>query len=82
VGVPIIGKISWFSDHGKGSNIASASELETFYYMQNQAAKMPGKPEEKPKPTPPQQIVVIQDNRIQDNRSYHQHETMLLAEDR
>ncbi|MBM3462046.1 MAG: hypothetical protein FJX76_08095 [Armatimonadetes bacterium] len=68
VGVPIIGKISWFSDHGEGSVISNPAELDTFFWMQNQAAKMPGTDpkKEEPKPAPPQVIV------IQDNRSYEQ----------
>ncbi len=48
VGVPIFGKISWFSDHGPGSKISSTSELDTFYWMQNQDAKEEPKPEVKP----------------------------------
>jgi len=45
VGVPVLGKISWFSDHGKGSEIASAQDLETFHWMQDQEAKAPEAPE-------------------------------------
>lgn len=51
IGVPVLGKISWFSDYGKGSEIGSAQDLETFYWMQDQAAKLPepAKPPEAPK---------------------------------
>lgn len=45
INVPILGKISWFSDQGKGSKIHNPDELNTFYFMQSQ--------EELPKPEAP-----------------------------
>jgi hypothetical protein len=49
VGVPVLGKVSWFTDRGANNTVSSPQELETLYWMQNQAAKQP----EEPKPTPP-----------------------------
>ena len=63
IGVPVLGKISWFSDRGKDSTITGAKELDTFYWMQNQAAK----PEETPAPPPPPSTVYI------DNSVNHYH---------
>lgn len=55
IGVPVVGKISWFSDRGKASTITGAQELETFWWMQNQAAK----PEDPPAPPPPPTTLVV-----------------------
>lgn len=57
VGVPVLGKVSWFSDRGKSSTINNPQELDTFYYMQNQAAKIeePAKPAA---PKPPATLVI------------------------
>lgn len=67
INVPIIGKISWFSDLGQGSKIESPDQLNTFYYMQSQdelpKAPEPKKKEEK-KPEP--SVVVI-------DQSVHHH---------
>ncbi|MBT9582543.1 hypothetical protein IV102_04285 [bacterium] len=63
IGVPVAGKISWFSDRGNASTITGAQELDTFFWMQNQAAK----PEEEPAPPPPPSTVYI------DNSQHHYH---------
>lgn len=55
IGVPVLGKISWFSDRGKASTVTGPQELETFWWMQNQAAK----PEDPPAPPPPPTTVVL-----------------------
>ncbi|MBI3928123.1 MAG: hypothetical protein HY319_21450 [Armatimonadetes bacterium] len=67
--VPVMKNISWVSDHGTGSTIQSTQDLDTFFWMQNQAAKLP-EAEEKPKEEKPElpRILVIQDN-----RSYQEH---------
>jgi hypothetical protein len=56
INVPIMGKISWFSDQGKGSKVSNPDELNTFYYMQSQdelpKAEEPKKKEEKKPETP------------------------------
>lgn len=61
VNVPILGKISWFSDQGKGSTIDSPESLNTFYYMQSQddlpKPAKPKKKEEKKSPTPSVTII-------------------------
>lgn len=63
IGVPVLGKLSWFSDQGKGSSITSPEELNTFYYMQSGAdlpkPKAEPKKEEK-KPEAPTTIIVDQ----------------------
>lgn len=55
IGVPVVGKISWFSDRGKACSIQGPKELDTLFWMQNQAAK----PEDPPAPPPPPQVVVL-----------------------
>lgn len=59
VGVPILGKVSWFSDRGKSSTVSNGAELDTMFYLQNQAAKIeqPAKPEP---PKPPTTIIIDQ----------------------
>lgn len=59
IGVPILGKVSWFSDRGKSSTVNNPEELNAFYYIQNQAAKIeqPAKPEP---PKPPSLVVIDQ----------------------
>lgn len=59
VGVPVLGKVSWFSDRGANNTVSSPEELETFYWMQNQAAKQPEEPKP-PAPTAPTTIVIDQ----------------------
>lgn len=68
IGVPIFGKITWFSDHGKGSSISNTKALDTFYWMVNQAAK-PEEPKKEEPPKPQSAPVVI----IQDNRDFSRH---------
>jgi hypothetical protein len=63
IGVPVVGKISWFSDRGEASTVTGAEELETLFWMQNQAAK----PEEKPAPPPPPATVIL------DHSQHHYH---------
>lgn len=67
IGLPIMGKISWFADHGKGSSINSVDELNTFYYMQS-GAELP-KPAPEKKPQAPTVLVVDQ--------SVHNHYTQI-----
>lgn len=55
IGVPVVGKISWFSDRGKACSIEGPQELDTLFWMQNQAAK----PEDPPAPPPPPTTVVL-----------------------
>jgi hypothetical protein len=43
--VPILGNVTWFSDHGQSTPINHPSELETLHYMQNPAAKIETLPE-------------------------------------
>lgn len=63
IGVPVLGKISWFTDRGNPSTISNAQELDTFWWMQNQAAKM----EEPAKPEPPKPTTVV----IDQSRHYY-----------
>lgn len=63
IGVPVMGKVSWFSDRGKASQITGAPELDTLYWMQNQAAK----PESPPPPPPAPTTLVI------DQSQHHYH---------
>lgn len=51
VGVPVVGKISWFSDRSQASTVVGPQELDTMYWMQNQAAKPDDPPPAPPKPT-------------------------------
>lgn len=55
IGVPVVGKISWFSDRGKACTIEGPKELDTLFWMQNQAAK----PEDPPAQPPPPTTVVL-----------------------
>ena len=55
IGVPVVGKISWFSDRGKACSIQGPKELDTLFWMQNQAAK----PEDPPAPPPTPTTVVL-----------------------
>ena len=71
VGVPIVGKVSWFSDYGKGSTIASTTDLDTFYYMQNQAAKLPSEKEEPKKEEPKQPIVIVNEVTVHNEQHTH-----------
>jgi hypothetical protein len=49
-GVPVFGKVSWVSDRGPSSTVSNPADLETFFWMQNRAAKEdPPPPPEKPK---------------------------------
>jgi hypothetical protein len=67
VGVPILGKISWFSDYGQGSSLRGPEDLNTFYYMQDQTARLPEPPEPpRPQPpAPPQVIIVVEGDHYQ-----------------
>jgi hypothetical protein len=56
IGVPVVGKISWFSDRGKACSIQGPKELDTLFWMQNQAAK-----EEEPKAPPPPPTTLLID---------------------
>ena len=68
IGLPIMGKISWFADHGKGSSINSVDELNTFYYMQS-GAELPKPAPEKKQAQAPSVLVVDQ--------SVHNHYTRI-----
>lgn len=66
--VPILSSMTWMSDHGPASKISSSEELDVFYYMQNQDAKLPKKEEKKKEPDPePPRVVIF------DQRSFHTH---------
>lgn len=62
INVPILGKISWFSDQGKGSKVHNPDELNTLYYMQSQE-ELPKAPEPKKEEKPAPQVVFI-DNSV------------------
>lgn len=68
IGLPIVGKISWFADHGKGSAVNSVDDLNTFYYMQS-GAELPKPPAEKKEPAAPTVLVLDQ--------SVHNHYTQI-----
>jgi hypothetical protein len=70
VGVPILGKVSWFSDRGKSSTVANGAELDTMFYLQNQAAKieLPAKPEP---PKPPTTVIIDQSQHYYGNLGFH-----------
>ena len=58
--LPLISKMSWFFDQGKGSSISSVDELNTFFYMQS-GAELPKAPEvKKEEPKTPTVLVVDQ----------------------
>ena len=75
VNVPILGKISWFSDQGEGSKIQDTEQLNTFYYMQSQTelpkAKAPSKKKKAEKPASAPVTIIDQSihYHIQDNSS-------------
>ena len=61
IGLPIVGKISWFSDHGKGSGVSSPEDLNTFYYMQSgEELPKPKAVEKKTEPVAPTLMFVDQ----------------------
>lgn len=65
IGVPILGSVSWFSDHGKGSTISSPEELETYFYMQSQTElPKPEKKEEKKEEKPEPARTIVIDNSV------------------
>ncbi len=65
VNVPILGKISWFSDQGKGSKIQSPDQLNTFYYMQSQDdLPKPAAPKKKEEKKPEAASVTIIDQSV------------------
>lgn len=66
--LPLISKMSWFFDQGKGSAISSVDELNTFYYMQS-GAELPKAPEKKPEPTP---TVVVLDQSVHNHYQSNQ----------
>ena len=66
VGLPIVGKIAWFSDHGKGSSVKSVDDLNTFYYMQS-GAELPKAPEPKKEEKPAAPSVVVIDQSVHHN---------------
>ncbi len=68
IGLPIVGKIAWFADHGKGSSINSVDELNTFFYMQS-GAELPKPAAPKKEPVAPTVLVVDQ--------SVHNHYTRI-----
>ena len=70
INVPIMGKISWFSDQGKGSKVSNPDELNTFYYMQSQE-ELPKaeEPKKKEEPKPAQPAVTILDQSVHNH--YH-----------
>lgn len=69
IGVPILGKVSWFSDRGKSSTVANGAELDTMFYLQNQAAKIeqPAKPEP---PKPPTTVIIDQSQHFYGNLGF------------
>ena len=68
--LPVVGKISWFADHGKGSSINSVEDLNTFYYMQS-GAELPKAPVAPKKAEPPAPTVLVVD------QSVHHHYTKI-----
>ena len=81
INVPIMGKISWFSDQGKGSKINNPDELNTFYYMQSQdelpKAEEPKKKEEK-KPEMP--TITILDQSVHNHYQSNPTKVVILDE--
>ena len=74
INVPIVGKISWFTDNGKASSINDPEQLNTFYYMQSQEdLPKPAKKEEKKKPEPQKPSVVMIDQSINTHHHHHHH---------
>jgi hypothetical protein len=65
IGLPIVGKIAWFADQGKGSSINSIEDLNTFYYMQS-GAELPKAPEPKKEEKPAPTVLVL-------DQSVHHH---------
>lgn len=59
IGLPIVGKISWFADQGKGSTLSSVDDLNTFYFMQS-GAELPKPAPQKPEPPAPSVVMVEQ----------------------
>ncbi|MEW6282010.1 MAG: hypothetical protein AB1758_25625, partial [Candidatus Eremiobacterota bacterium] len=56
--VPILGTIAWYSDQGKGSTINSLDQLDRFYWMQDQDAKLPEEKKEEEKKPEPQGVTI------------------------
>jgi hypothetical protein len=63
IGLPIVGKISWFADQGKGSSVTSVEDLNTLYYMQS-GAELPKPPEPKKEEKPPAPTVLVIDQSV------------------
>lgn len=72
IGLPIVGKISWFADHGKASSINSVEELNTFYYMQS-GAEPPKAPEPKKQESPAPTVLVL------DQSTHHHYQTSAVG---
>lgn len=66
--LPLVSKMSWFFDQGKGSSISSVDELNTFFYMQS-GAELPKPEEKKPEPTP---TVVLLDQSVHNHYQTNQ----------
>jgi hypothetical protein len=77
VNVPILGKISWFADQGKGSKISSPEQLNTFYYMQSQEdLPKPAEPKKKEEKKPAETSITILDQSV--HHHYQSHPTKVV----
>lgn len=81
VNVPIMGKLTWFWDNGKGSTVSNPEQLNTFYYMQSQEdLPKPKKPEKKKEEKKPDTSITIIDQSVHHHYPDNPTQVVILEE--